>query len=290
MTNRLTLDYGMRFVNQQPQYDQFQQMSNFFPDQWKASAAPVLYVAGCASGKTVCSGNDRNAMDPRTGDDSDRGRRGEHAGGHRDADSRHRQFAERYQEGGRRNREDELRVANAWWWGRGSGLRYDLTGKSDWVLRGGAGLFYDRPDGNTTFSTPGNPPTATAQDLRNGQLATLGQGLSPQPVPTLVTFQYKAKVPASWQWQFGIQKSLPCGDGRGRNVCGQPRVQPHGRPSRAETRQNLNAMDIGAAYLPQNQDPTLGTEHRLPGQTAYTSNLLRPFQGFSGIEENQTDF
>ena len=67
VNNRLTLDYGMRFVNQQPQHDQFQQMSNFFPEQWTASQAPVLYVAGCSNGATVCSGNIRNAMDPRTG-------------------------------------------------------------------------------------------------------------------------------------------------------------------------------------------------------------------------------
>ena len=37
VNSRLTLDYGMRFTHQQPQYDQFQQMSNFFPDQWTAS-------------------------------------------------------------------------------------------------------------------------------------------------------------------------------------------------------------------------------------------------------------
>ncbi len=30
-SSRLTLDYGVRFTRQQPQYDQFQQMSNFFP-------------------------------------------------------------------------------------------------------------------------------------------------------------------------------------------------------------------------------------------------------------------
>jgi carboxypeptidase family protein/TonB-dependent receptor-like protein len=30
--SRLTLDYGVRFTRQQPQYDQFQQMSNFFPE------------------------------------------------------------------------------------------------------------------------------------------------------------------------------------------------------------------------------------------------------------------
>jgi hypothetical protein len=50
VTNRLTMDYGMRFTRQQPQHDQFQQMSNFFPEQWSASAAPLLYVAGCSNG------------------------------------------------------------------------------------------------------------------------------------------------------------------------------------------------------------------------------------------------
>ena len=30
-------------------------------------SAPLLYVAGCSNGATVCSGNARNAMDPRTG-------------------------------------------------------------------------------------------------------------------------------------------------------------------------------------------------------------------------------
>ena len=44
VNSRLTLDYGVRFTRQQPQHDQFLQMSNFFPDQWTLSAAPLLYV------------------------------------------------------------------------------------------------------------------------------------------------------------------------------------------------------------------------------------------------------
>ena len=67
VNDRLTLDYGVRFTRQQPQYDQFLQMSNFFPDQWSQSPAPLLYVSGCNNGATVCSGNARNAVDPRTG-------------------------------------------------------------------------------------------------------------------------------------------------------------------------------------------------------------------------------
>ena len=38
--------------------------------------------------------------------------------------------------------------------------------------------------------------------------------------------------------------------------------------SRAARPVNLNAVDFGAAYLPQNQDPTLGTEHACPARNA----------------------
>jgi hypothetical protein len=56
VSNRLTLDYGVRFVHQQPQYDKLNQSSNFFPNQWTAAASPVLYTAGCSNGAATCSG------------------------------------------------------------------------------------------------------------------------------------------------------------------------------------------------------------------------------------------
>ncbi len=111
------------------------------------------------------------------------------------------------------------------------GAAYDVSGNQTFILRGGVGLFYDRPDGNTVFSIPGNPPIATAQDLRNGTLSTIGQGLSPQPVPAMVTFQYDAKVPASWQWQFGAQMGPPLGVVARHLLRRQPRLRSHGRPA-----------------------------------------------------------
>lgn len=89
------------------------------------------------------------------------------------------------------------------------GMAYDPIGSQTFVIRGGAGLFYDRPDGNTVFSIPGNPPMSTSQDLRNGTLSTLGTGLSSAGVPALSIFQYDAKVPASVQWHIGPQIALP---------------------------------------------------------------------------------
>jgi hypothetical protein len=287
VTSRLTLDYGMRFVNQQPQYDQFGQMSNFFPDRWKASEAQVLYVAGCSNGAVTCSGNIRNAMDPRTGQILTA------------VGAANTQAAIGTPIPGVGNPVNGIVQA-----GKGIaktnyiwptivvaprfGFAYDLTGKSDWVVRGGTGLFYDRPDGNTVFSNPNNPPIATSKDLRNGLLSTLGQGLSPQPVPGLNTFQYYADVPTSLQWQIGIQKSLPLGMVGDMTYVGNHGINRLGATQNGSL-QNLNNVDIGAAYLPQNQDPTLGP-NATPGQSAYTSNLLRPFKGLAGINENQTKF
>ena len=48
VNNRLSLDYGLRITNQGPNYDTKLQASNFFVDQWSASAAPLLYRPGCS--------------------------------------------------------------------------------------------------------------------------------------------------------------------------------------------------------------------------------------------------
>ena len=67
VNSRLTLDYGVRFVNQRPYYDERQQASNFFADRWALGSAPALYVAGCANGVSPCSGTNRQARNPVTG-------------------------------------------------------------------------------------------------------------------------------------------------------------------------------------------------------------------------------
>jgi hypothetical protein len=169
------------------------------------------------------------------------------------------------------------------------GFAYDLTGTQKLILRGGGGIFYDRPDGNTVFSIPGNPPIATSTDVRSGQLQNLGQGLSFGPVPAMVTFQYAAKVPASAQWEIGVQRTLPWA-----SVVDVSYVGNHGYNRlgafQGGTTVNQNAIDFGAAYLPQNQDPTVGPQS-VPGAGAYTQTaLMRPYRGLNSIAQNTTAF
>ena len=288
--SRLTVDYGVRFTHQQPQYDQFQQMSNFFPDKWTAAQAPVLYVAGCSNGAVSCTGNIRNAMNPLTGQILTA------------AGAANSQAAIGTPVPGIGNPLDGIIQAGngiskyGYTWpkvvvGPRFGAAYDITGKQTLIFRGGGGIFYDRPDGNTVFSIPGNPPIATSTDLRSGQLQNVGTGpgLAFGPVPALVTFQYDAKVPASAQWEAGIQKTLPWA-----SVVDVSYVGNHGYNRlggfQGGTTVNLNAIDFGAAYLPQNQDLTLGPQ-TVPGAGAYTqTNLLRAYRGLSSIDQNTTEY
>ncbi len=287
VNSRLTLDYGVRLTHQQPQYDQFQQMSNFFPDRWKASDAPLLYIPGCSNGAVTCSGNTLNAMNPVTrqiltapGAPNTQSAIGTPIPGSGNPLN------------GVVRAGDGIAKTGYTWpavvFGPRFGMAYDISGDQSLVFRGGAGLFYDRPDGNTVFSIPGNPPIATSTDLRYGTLQNLGQGLSFGPVPAMVIFQYDAKVPASVQWQAGIQKTLPWASVVDVSYVGNRGYNRLGGFQGGNTI-DLNAIDIGAAYLPQNQDLTKAPS-AIPGQNALQSNLIRPYRGFSNIRQNTTEF
>jgi hypothetical protein len=286
---RLTLDYGVRFTHQQPQYDQFLQMSNFFANQWSLASAPLLYIAGCSNGATVCSGNARNAVDPRTGAILTAPGAANTAAAIGTVIPGTGSLTNGVLQAGN-GIADTSYVWPKLVVGPRFGMAYDLTGNQTFVLRAGGGLFFDRPDGNTVFSIPGNPPISTSQDLRNGQLQTLGTGLSPVGVPALITFQYNAGIPSSWQWQGGVQIAMP-----GAAVLDVSYIGNHGFNRLRQFQGgsagavDLNAVDIGAAYLPQNQDPTLGPSS-VPGASAYPSNLLRAYRGYSNINEQETRY
>jgi len=117
-------------------------------------------------------------------------------------------------------------------------------------------------------------------------LQTLGTGLTTVPVPALVTFQYDAQVPAQWQWSVGVQRALPWATAIDVSYVGNRGYNRLGAFQGGST-VNQNAVDIGAAYRQENQDPTQTSP--VPGANTI-DNLLRPYRGLGAINQNTTDF
>jgi hypothetical protein len=277
VNSRLTLDYGLRLVHQQPPHDIMGQASNFFPERWSQSDAPVLYVAGCANGVFPCSGANRQARNPRTGQFL--GPNSTLAIGTLVPNTGN-------PTNGLIRQGDGISDTNFIWprlaLAPRFGMAYDVTGEQRVVLRGGLGLFYDRPNASTTTPAAGNPPTARNITVRYGQLQSLGSGgLTTEGPPALAgLWEYDTgALPTSTQWTGGVQMLLPWAVSLDVSYVGQHST--HGVQT-----VNLNAIDFGAAFLPQNQDPTLAPS-TTPGATAVSPDLLRAMPGYSTITQMQ---
>ena len=284
VNSRMTLDYGVRFTHQGPQYDKNQNMSNFFPEQWNTSQVQTLYVPGCLGGAATCASGSVVAKDPRNGQLL--GAATSAAVGTPIPNSGNPL-------NGIRQAGDGIAKTGYTWpaivVGPRFGVAYDISGNQMTVLRAGGGIFYDRPDGNTVFSIPGNPPIADSADLRYGMLQTLTQGLRILPNPQLVTFQYDAKVPGQWQWQAGVQRALPWAMAIDVSYVGNHGFSRMGALQGGST-VNLNSIDLGTAYLSRYQNTTLTAPSSVPGANAVTANLMRPYQGLANINQNTTEF
>ena len=121
-----------------------------------------------------------------------------------------------------------------------------------------------------------NPPSRRSVNLRFGQLQTLG-GLATEAPSSLSVYEYDSPLPASTQWNAGVQIALPWATALDVGYVGQ-----HGYNIVEGI--NLNGVDFGTAYLPQYQDRTLAPT--TPGATSVPSDQMRAFRGFSGITQN----
>ncbi|HEX6466494.1 MAG TPA: hypothetical protein VFZ99_04250, partial [Terriglobales bacterium] len=264
LTRKLTLDYGMRFYWIQPQYDQSLQTSNFLTSSFDPSKAPRLYQPATQNGQRV-------AYDPVTG-----------------------QYLPAYAIGrivpGSGNITDGLMQAGKGinkylmqdrgiHYGPRFGFAYDVTGHSNMVVRGGGGMFYDRYQGNIIFDEITNPPTIFQPSLTYGLVNQISSSNALLGPPSLSALQYQGKVPTLYSFSLGIQTKLPYSFVLDTAYVGS-------RSSHLLERINLNAVPYGAAFQPQNQDPTkTTTSTTLPGQNALPADFLRPYRGYGNIND-----
>ena len=208
MNGRLTLDYGVRLVHQQPQYDELGQASNFLPDRVGrrpgAAAvrgrlrrtASVRARAPTARRGTRVTGQLLGAehaaaigtLVPNTGNTTN----GLFLSGQGIAETTYTWPA--------------LALAPRF----GTGLRRHRHSRSS-SLRGGAGLFYDRPSGNSIYPQVQNPPTIRNVTVRYAQLQDRSaRGLHDRRrARRCRCSNTTADCRRPSQWNSGVQMTLP---------------------------------------------------------------------------------
>ena len=78
-------------------------------------------------------------------------------------------------------------------------------------VRGGIGLYYDRPEGNLYFGLPNNPPFALSASYENGNLANPGGATVPALAPwgSMQSVSTGFEIPRQWNWSLSLQRELP---------------------------------------------------------------------------------
>ena len=274
VNNKLTLDYGMRFVHMTPQYDANGFAAQFFSSEFDQNNSAVLYRPVCAPGAVApCTGNNQRAMNPVTGQVLGPGSN----------------TAVGSLVPGVGNRENGLVPSGTgvnpkenYEWSSfvvapRFGAAYDVSGNQSVVLRGGGGIYYDRTDGNQIFGMSVNPHSVQTITVNNSQLSELSNNPLLLESPSgLTVFEFQSKIPTSSQWNVGIQMAVPWSSTIDVEYVGNYNFNQL-------LSVNINSVPLDSAYLPENQDPTKVFNPATLGSASYDTNFMRLYEGYGGI-------
>ena len=261
VTSRLTLDYGIRAAWYQPQFDASLQASTFVASQWDPSKAPRLYLPQLVNGV-------RSAVDPVTNQVLPAADIGYIVPGTGNV-------ANGIAQGGVNGFSKYLQDNRAPQWGPRLGIAWDVTGKQNIVVRTGGGVYYDRYQGNRVFDFVRNPPLGIQPVLNYGLINTISPTSALLSPPDFYAADPPGKIPTVYNYTFGLQSKLPFGLVLDTSYVGA--LFRHLQDNR-----NLNYVPFGAAFQPQNQDPTLSSTALL-GNSALPAQFLRQYRGIGNI-------
>jgi hypothetical protein len=255
ISRRLTLELGMRFSYNPPQYERDGNIAGFVPGRFDASSQVQLV-------SPVISGGQRVGLNPVTGETYPAALIGAIAPGSGDptnglvtgrdpayprglTENPGVQFAPRF------------------------GFAWDVFGNGRTAVRGGFGLFYNIGDFQLLRLLGGQPPVVTTPQINFGTFTGLSSSTGfffPQDV---LGIERASNVPRVMNGNFSVQQNLGFG-----TVLDVGYVTSLGR--HLLWQRNINPIPLGANFLPENADPT---NPRVP----LAAPFLRPVTGYNDI-------
>ncbi len=256
-SSKLTLNYGVRFYIVQPIFDAKGQIVSFNPSYYNPAQAVRLYTEAInpATGKV-------NAYDPVTKTYEPAVYYGAIVPGSGNPNNG-------FVVGGQNGYPRGLYQNRGVQYGPRLGAAYQVDRKT--VVRLGAGIYFDRIEGNTTYSSLSLPPTLDIATIYYSPLSNLqNAGSALFPVGGSAGYAPDGHVPTVYSYNLTVEREIPYHILVTGGVCGQI------------TRHLIELVDInspafGSAWLPQNQNPTQTPADN--GTTTVLTNLFRPFIG-----------
>ncbi|HEX4949297.1 MAG TPA: carboxypeptidase-like regulatory domain-containing protein [Blastocatellia bacterium] len=142
------------------------------------------------------------------------------------------------------------------------------------AIRGGFGMFFDRPEGNLIYSSGNLPPFAGSSQLENGNVANLttARASAPAPFGGIIAIDPNLETPRTMNFSLSVQRELPWGmffetayvGSLGRHLLRRP---------------DINQAPFEAQVANQ----------ALPAAQRKSVNALRPYLGFSNINMTFSD-
>ena len=162
------------------------------------------------------------------------------------------------------------------------GMAYDVTGEQRFVVRGGAGVYFDRARQAQQILAGNRAQFVT---VRYAQLQNFGTGgLSTQGVPTIGGFEYDAPLPGAVAWNAGMQTMLPWATSLDVAYTGHHNY--NAQLGGQTLPFNLNTIDLGTGFNPALQDRSIAPTG-VPGATSLAAQNPGLVRGYSRLRHHR---